>query len=85
MDTRITLNFDEAVIAKAKKFAQKNNISLSMLTEYLFRKVTSTNINSPEDLPVSEWANKIAQGEVESMIRQKKIREMKAEYFESRR
>ena len=85
MDTRITLNFDEAVIAKAKKFAQKNNISLSMLTEYLFRKVTSTNINSTKDLPVSEWANKIAHGEVESLIRQKKIREMKAEYFESRR
>ena len=85
MDARITLNFDEAVIAKAKKFAQKNNISLSMLTEYLFRKLTSTNIHSKEDMPVGEWSKKIADGEVESLIRQKKIREMKAEYFESRR
>ena len=85
MDTRITLNFDEAVIAKAKKFAQKNNITLSMLTEYLYRKVISANKSSSDSLPVSEWAKKISEGEVESLIRQKKIREMKAEYFESRR
>jgi hypothetical protein len=40
MDAKITLSFDEAIITKAKRFADDNNISLSRLTEFLFSKVT---------------------------------------------
>jgi len=32
MDVKITLSFDKEVIKNAKKFALKNNISLSRLT-----------------------------------------------------
>ena len=43
MDTKITLRFDESVIEDAKKFADKNNISLSRLTEFLYKKMTTAN------------------------------------------
>jgi len=37
MDAKITLSFDEDVIHGAKLFADRNNISLSRLTEYIYR------------------------------------------------
>jgi antitoxin component of RelBE/YafQ-DinJ toxin-antitoxin module len=43
MDSKITLSFDESVISKAKKYAEKNNISLSRLIEFLLKKITSNN------------------------------------------
>ena len=39
MDSKVTLSFDAGVIAKAKAFAEANNISLSRLTEFLLSKV----------------------------------------------
>lgn len=42
MDAKITLCFNEAVINKAKKFAEVNNISLSRLIEFLLQKITSS-------------------------------------------
>ena len=41
MDAKLILNFDRRVIEKAKDFAADNNISLSRLTEFLYRKITS--------------------------------------------
>ena len=41
MDAKITLSFDESVIKEAKNYAENNYISLSRLTEFLLRKVTS--------------------------------------------
>ncbi|MEP7253328.1 MAG: DUF6364 family protein, partial [Ginsengibacter sp.] len=35
MDNKVTLSFDESVISRAKKYAEKNNISLSRLIEFL--------------------------------------------------
>lgn len=37
MDAKLTLNFDSAVIEKAKAFADARGINLSRLTEYLYR------------------------------------------------
>lgn len=37
MDTKVTLSFDSDAINVAKKFAAKNNISLSRLTEFFYR------------------------------------------------
>ena len=34
MDAQIILSFDEAVIKKAKNYAENNNISISRLTEF---------------------------------------------------
>jgi hypothetical protein len=65
VDAKITLSFDEHVIEKAKKFADDNNISLSRLTEFLLRKVTSKNYKSLDDMPVSDWVSMVSEGEVE--------------------
>ncbi len=61
MNTKLTLSFNEAVINKAKVFAEKNNLSLSKLTEILYHKLTSGNYSSLEDLPISDWVNQVAE------------------------
>jgi len=86
MDAKITLSFDESVISKAKKYAEKNNISLSRLTEFLLKKVTSSNYESFEDYPISDWVMMIAEGEAEYQTSKKRTRKAsKDEFFNSRK
>ena len=59
MDTKVTLHFDKDVIEKAKEF----NISLSRLTEFLYKKITSGNYMSLEEFPILDWVNQVAEGE----------------------
>ena len=46
MNTKLTLSLDEQIIARAKKFASKNNQSLSSLVENYFQSLISTSINN---------------------------------------
>ena len=85
MDAKITLSFDEAVIKKAKRYAENNNISLSRLTEFLLNKVTSNTYQSLEDLPISNWVNIVAEGEVEYQTKSRKSKDLKREYFKSKK
>lgn len=85
MDAKITLSFDEAVIKKAKRYAENNNISLSRLTEFLLNKVTSNTYQSLEDLPISNWVNIVAEGEVEYQTKPRKSKDLKKEYFKSKK
>ena len=85
MDAKITLSFDQSVINKAKRYAEENNISLSRLTEFLLRKVTSSNYTSLEDFPISDWVNKVSEGEAEYHTRPRKKKDLKAEYFKSKK
>ncbi len=85
MDAKITLSFDETIIKKAKQYAEDNNISLSRLTEFLLRKVTSSHYQSLEQLPISDWVHMLAEGEVEYQTRAKKNKELKAEYFKNKK
>jgi antitoxin component of RelBE/YafQ-DinJ toxin-antitoxin module len=86
MDNKITLSFDESVISKAKKYAAKHNISLSRLIEFLLRKVTSNNYNSLEDFPISDWVQKVAEGEAVYHTKARRTRRAaKEEYFKSRK
>jgi hypothetical protein len=85
MDAKITLSFDELVIKKAKRYAENNNISLSRLTEFLLSKVTSNSYQSLEDLPISEWVSMVGEGEVEYQTKTKKNKDLKAEYFKSKK
>ena len=55
MDAKITLAFDEQVIKEAKAFAKRNNVSLSRLTEMIFRQMTAENHQTIDDLPISDW------------------------------
>ncbi|TAL62130.1 MAG: hypothetical protein EPN85_03365 [Bacteroidetes bacterium] len=82
MDAKITLSFDEAVIAKAKKYAGDNNISLSRLMEFLLDKITSRSYKSLEDLPVSEWVNRVSEGQAEYKTRKRSRKEMKNDFYQ---
>lgn len=83
MKKRITLSFDEKVIAKAKTFASENNISLSQLTELLLMKVISGNYKSLQQFPVADWVKEISTGKAYYATRSGK--QVKEEYFESRK
>jgi hypothetical protein len=85
MDAKITLSFDEDIIIRAKQFAEDNNISLSRLTEFLLNKVTSATYRSLDDLPVSDWVGMVCEGEVEYLRTPPSRKNLKEEYFESKR
>lgn len=85
MDAKITLSFDEAVILKAKKFADDNNISLSRLTEFLLSKVTSKSYQSLDDMPVADWINMLAEGEVEYVRTPATRKKLKEEFYQSKK
>jgi len=83
MDTKLTLSFDREVIVKAKAFAVANNISLSRLTEFLYRNIISGNYKNLEELPLADWVALVAEGEAKYIRRTRK--EMKKEYLNSRK
>lgn len=85
MDAKITLSFDEDVIAKAKQFADSHNISLSRLTEFLYSKLTKNNYASLEDLPVADWINIAAEGPAEYVAQRKNSKKLKDEFYQSRK
>ncbi len=86
MDNKVTLSFDESVITRAKRYAEKNNISLSRLIEFLLNKVTANNYTSLEDFPISDWVNQVAEGEAVYKTKAKRTRKAaKAEYFKSKK
>jgi len=84
MDSKITLSFDQQVIAQAKAFAEANNISLSRLTEFLLSKVTDKRYRSLDELPVSEWISQVAEGEA-TYVRKNAAASVKKDYLASRR
>ncbi len=85
MDSKITLSFDEQVISNAKKYAEENNISLSRLTEFLLRKVTSGQHSSLEEYPISDWVSIVAEGEVEYKRKPKGSNKLNAEFFKNKK
>ena len=72
MDAKVTLHFDKDTIEKAKEFAAANNISLSRLTEFLYKKIATGNYQSLEEFPISDWVNQVAEGEAEYKRRSRK-------------
>ena len=85
MDAKITLSFDEEVIAKAKAFSSAHNISLSRLTEFILRKITNAEYQSLEDIPVADWVNALAEGPVEYNTKAKRRKKLSEEYFQSQK
>jgi hypothetical protein len=83
VNKKLTLHFDGEVIDKAKAFAAGNNISLSRLTEFLYRNITSGNFKTLEELPITDWVSRVAEGEPQYKKRSKK--EIKNKYFNSRK
>ena len=85
MDIKITLSFDEAVINKAKAFADAQNISLSRLTEFLYSRIVSGHYKSLEDLPVADWVSMVAEGQAEYKTKSRSRKSLKNEYLKSRK
>lgn len=86
MDNKITLSFDESVILKAKKYAEKNNISLSRLIEFLLKKITTSNYENLEDFPISDWVFQVAEGQAAYQTKAKRSRKAaKEEFFKSKK
>lgn len=85
MDTKVTLSFNEEIIGKAKQFAEQNNISLSRLTEFLYRQITTGEYKSLDELPVADWVNQVAEGKAEYHNKARKRKNMKAEYLSSKK
>lgn len=85
MDSKITLSFDEAVITKAKRYAEANNISLSRLIEFLLKKVTSSHHQSFEDFPIADWVHQVAEGQAEYHTKKRTRKAVKSEYFNAKR
>lgn len=65
MDAKITLSFDKQVIERAKKYAEKQNMSLSRLLEVLLDKITAKQYPSLDDYTVSDWVHTLAEGKAE--------------------
>ncbi len=84
MDAKVTLSFDASVIQSAKKFAESQNISLSRLTEFLYRQLESKQYKSLEELPISDWVNMVAEGQAEYKTR-KSSKSLKETFYESRK
>jgi hypothetical protein len=85
MDAKITLSFDDEIIARAKKFAEANNISLSRLTEFLYSKMTKANYKQLEELPVADWVSMVAEGQVEYQTKSRSRKSLKNEYFKAKK
>jgi len=85
MDTKLTLSFDEDIINKAKRYAERNNISLSRMIEHLLSKVLEKPYQSLEDFPISDWVSLVAEGDAIYQIKKSKKSSAKDEFFESKK
>lgn len=85
MDAKVTLSFDKEVIEKAKKYAESQNISLSRLTEFLLRQITTGSYKTLEKFPVADWVNQLAEGRAEYVTKRRTRRSLKNEYLNSRK
>ena len=85
MDAKITLSFDEKVIARGKRYAEENNISLSRLIEFMLKKVTTKEYASMEDFPIASWVNQLAEGEAVYHTKGRSRKVSKDEFYKAKK
>ena len=87
MDNKITLSFDQEVIARAKAFAESQGISLSRLTEFLFDKITSNPkaYDSLEDIPVADFIHLLAEPNATYKTATKSKKSQRDEFYGSKK
>jgi hypothetical protein len=85
MDAKVTLSFDRKVIDAAKEFAEAQGISLSRLTEFLYRKITAQQSKDLESLPLADWVNLLSEGEASYKTRPRKRKTLNEAYFKQRK
>ncbi len=84
MDAKLTLSFDQKVIQDAKALAEKTGLSLSRLTEMLFRKATEKTYGSIYEMPIADWLMEFAEPEAEYLTKPRSNKEMREEHHEHR-
>lgn len=84
MDAKITLSFDKNVIERTKAFAADNNISLSRLTEFIYRQISDKQYKSLEELPIADWVSMLHEEQVEYQKTPSR-KALKSSYMESRK
>lgn len=85
MDAKITLSFDKDVVKQAKAFADAHHISLSRLTEFIYRQLTLEAYEDLEALPISDWVHTLSEGQVEYQRMPHSRKALKDEYLASRK
>lgn len=85
MDAKLTLSLDHDVITNAKLFAEKNNMSLSRLTEFLYSRLSEKSYQNLEDLPISDWVMMAAEGQASYKTKPKTSKKLRSEYFDSKK
>jgi hypothetical protein len=85
MDAKITLSFDKEVIEKAREYAESQNISLSRLTEFLLRQVTSSYNKTLEDIKVSDWVMQLSEGKTEYLFLRRSRKSMRNEFLKKQK
>ncbi|MBK9567587.1 MAG: hypothetical protein IPO37_21180 [Saprospiraceae bacterium] len=85
MDAKLTLSLDQEVINLTKRYAEKNNISLSRLTEFLYRKLSNNTYSNLEDLPISDWVMMVAEVQAAYKTKPKTSKKLRNEYFDSKK
>lgn len=84
MDAKLTLSLDNEIINNAKLFAEKHNISLSRLTEFLYRRLSENSYKNLEELPIADWVLEVAEGQAEYKSKPKPAKKLRNEYFETK-
>ncbi|MBV6641804.1 MAG: hypothetical protein KI791_13865 [Cyclobacteriaceae bacterium] len=85
MDAKITLSFEKEVIEKAKQYADAQNISLSRLTEYLYRQITSNQYQSLEEWPIADWVSQVSEGAAEYRTKSQSRKDLKQAFFNNKK
>ena len=73
MDTKLTLKLDKQIIARAKRYAEKRNQSLSELVEQFFRRITE-----PEGDAAPPYSPLVR--ELSGVLSAKQTRDLEKEY-----
>ncbi len=63
----------------------KGGININVLTEILLRKAAASEYKTIEELPVADWMLQLSEGQEEAESDLKSSRELKEEYYESRK
>ncbi len=85
MDAKITMSFDADVIDEAKQFADKHNISLSRLTEFLLQKSVKAKKYNIEELPIADWVLQLSEGKPEYIKNAPSSKQRRKEFYESKK
>lgn len=83
MDAKITLSFDKDTIKKAKAFAESQQMSLSRLTEHLYRQITSGAYKSLDEFPITDWVLQLSEGKPEYLKKPRSRKSSKKDFFEA--